>query len=501
MRVASVLPSAALIAVLAGPVSSVVPAAAIASPELVAAARANDGASVRSMIAEGADANAADATGTTALHWAVYHDDAELVQLLIGGGADVSATNAFGATPLAEAAVTGNVDVIERLLNAGADVESPNAEGQTALMVVARTENTRAAALLIERGADVNAREQWKQQSALMWAAARKRPQMIRLLIEHGADVDARSKVYDWQRQTTVFPRAKFLPSGGLTPLLFAAREGCAACVTALLDAGADIDLPDPDEVTPLLLALLNARFDTARRLIEAGANLNKWDRWGRTPLYAAVDFNTLPTGGRPDRPSTDATTAIEIVDMLLAAGAYPNPQLKLTPPYRNVLDDRGADPILGIGATPLIRAARAGDTAAVERLLNHGALVDLPQSDGITALMAAAGLAAYSIDTRGRYVNEAQALETARALLGAGADIHATESFGQTALHGAAFRGWNEMVALLVEHGADVHTPDHDGYTPLDAALGRIRGRGREAAVVNVHEDTAAVIEAFARD
>jgi ankyrin repeat protein len=469
-----------------------------ADDALLAAARAGDHDAALARVADHADVRAADATGTTALHWAVYNDDAALVRALIAAGADVTAPNAYGSTPMAEAAVTGDVEVLELLLDAGADVDSPNAEGQTALMVLARTENVAAAELLLARGADVNARESWKDQTALMWAAARGRPDMVRLLAAHGADVDARSAIHEWPRQTTVFPRAKYLPHGGFTPLLFAAREGCVACAEELVLAGADIDLPDPDEVTPLLMALLNAHFDAARYLVEAGANVNKWDWWGRTPLYAAVDYETLPVGGRPDRPSLDATTSAQTIELLLNAGANPNAQLKLLQPFRNVLDDRGTDLQLGIGATPLIRAARGGDAVAVRLLLAHGALPDLAQDQGMTPLMVAAGLRSYTIDTRGRYTNEDEAITVVNLLLDAGADIALRDSFGQTALHGAAFRGWSELVRTLVARGADLDAADDDGHTPLDAANGRIRGIGREASVVNVYPETAALIESL---
>lgn len=469
---------------------------------LLAAAESGDTATALERLAQGLnedmDVDARDSTGTTALHWAAYNASFELVERLLEAGADPNVENRYGSTPMAEAALSGNVAVLEALLGAGADVDSPNAEGQTALMIVARTEDTAAAELLLDAGADVNAVEQWKGQTALMWAAARGRSEMVRLLAARGADVDARSTVHEWPRQTTVFPRAKFMPPGGLTPLLFAAREGCAECARALIEAGADPNLPTPDEITPLLIALVNARFDAARVLLESGASVNKWDLWGRTPLYAAVDYNTLPAGGRPDRPSADDTTALEMIGLLLDAGANPNPQLKLVPPYRNLLDDRGGDPILWTGATPLLRAAKAADVDAIELLIEHGALLELPEEGGVTPLMAASGLKWYSIDTRGKYVTEAQSLAAVEILLDAGADIAARDGFGLTALHGAAYRGWNDMVRYLVSRGADPLATDNEGYTPFDAAEGRIRGVGREANVTTVHEETARLIESL---
>jgi ankyrin repeat protein len=467
---------------------------AAAQGSLVAAARSGDRPAALGLLAERADPNQTEADGTTALHWAVHNDDVELVRQLLAAGANVAAANDYGATPMAEAAVAANAAVLAALLDADADVDSPNADGQTALMVVARGGNTAAAALLLERGANVNAREARKGQTALMWAAAQSHAPMVALLLEHGAEVDARSTVNDWERMVTAEPRQKNLYSGGFTPLLYATRQGCLECAKLLLDAGAEIDLTDPDGVTPLLSALLNAHWDTAKLLLERGANPNKWDFWGRTPLYSAVDFNTLPHGGRPDRLSLDDTTSLEIIDLLLAAGANPNAQLKLFPPYRSLRMDRGADTILDIGTTPLLRAARGADVAAIERLVAAGALVDLPQRDGITPLMAAVGAGASSIDTRGKFRTELEALGTAEALLAAGAAIDTRDARGRTALHYAAAAGYTDVVTLLAERGADLTAVDADGVTLLDAANGKLRGRGRNAGATQ--PATAAALE-----
>lgn len=429
-------------------------------------------------------ANAADEDGTSALHWAVHNDDAELVAALLKRGADVRRANDYGVTPLSEAAILANESVVRSLLAAGADVESPNAEGQTALMVVARTDRVAVAKLLLRKGANVNARERWRGQTALMWAAEQGQPEMVRLLLAHGADPNARSVVNDWQRQVTVERRGQWRPIGGLTPLLFAAREGCLACVEALVEGGADPDLPDPENVTPLLMAATNYNFDIVGYLLDRGAHPNKWDWRGRTPLYALVDLNTIPRGGRPEVPSADDTTSLALIERILAAGAFPNVQLKLLPPYRDLQDDRGADNVLTIGSTPLLRAAKAFDVPAVKLLLQHGALPDLPNIDGVTPLMLCAGLAASPIDTRGNYAVpdvQQRAIATLRLLLDSGADINARSRKGQTALFGAVFWGWNDVVRFLVANGARLDVKDAQGKTLLDAALGRApQGRGR---------------------
>jgi len=381
----------------------------------------------------------------------------------------------------------------EGCAKAGADVDSANAEGQAALMVVARSSNVAAAKLLIDGGANVNAREERKGQTALMWAAAQSQPAMVELLLAHGAEVDARSHVNDWERRVTAEPRMKNMPSGGFTPLLYAARQGCLDCARQLVAAGAAVNGTDPDGITPLLSSLLNAHFDMAKFLLEAGANVNKWDWWGRTPLYAAVDFNTVPHGGRPDRPSLDETTSAQMIEILLAAGANPNAQLKLFPPYRSLRMDRGADAIIDIGATPLLRAARSGDTVAMKMLIERSALVDLPQVAGATPLMVAVGLGASPTDTRGKFRTQIDALAAAQVLLDAGANVNARDDSGRTALHAAAAQGYSDVVKFLAEHGADLAVKDVDGVTPIDAANGKLRGRGRGPGVV--HADTAALL------
>jgi ankyrin repeat protein len=377
---------------------------------------------------------------------------------------------------MSEAAVVGDAELIALLLDAGADVESPNPEGQTALMAVARTGEVAAARALIDAGADVNAREAWGGQTALMWAAAQRQPEMIALLIDAGAEVNARATVRDWERRVTSEPRIKEMLTGGLTALLYAAREGCGECARVLVENGADVDLADPDGVTPLVLALLNMRYDTAAYLIEAGADVDQWDWWGRTPLFAAIDVNTIPTGARADLPPRlDQTTAFEIAQMLLERGANPNLRLKLSPPLRDIVFDRGgASQLLATGATPLLRAAIAGDAPAIELLLAHGARVDLANIFGITPTMAAAGLGRSNNPSRGRFMTEDEAIASLELLIAAGGDINTRDRRGRCAMHGAARLGWNKVVRYLGEHGADLSFEDENGWTPYDYAAGR---------------------------
>ncbi len=485
--------------------------AAAPAAELVDAARRNDRGAVLAELARGTDAKLRSADGTTALHWAVYHDDVELVDRLLDAGVDANAVNDYGSTPLAEAAVAANAEIIERLLEAGADAALAPKDGETPLMVVARSDNVAAARLLLEHGADVNAKEAWRDQTALIWAAAQKQPAMVELLLKHGADPNARSRPNDWDRQVSGERRRQYRPFGGLTALLYAAREGCAECARALVEGGADIDLAASRGVTPLMMALDNLHFDTAAYLLEAGAAVDVWDWWGRTPLYFAVDLNTLPRGGRPDRLSTDATSALTLIEGILKRGGNPNAQLKLLPPYRERGADRGCDSLLVTGATPLLRAAKTFDTAAMKLLIEHGARLELPNASGVTPVMAAAGYGSLECDIRGygpgipHYTTndvEQRSIETLQVLVAAGADVNAITTGGgrgkgpgQTALFGAAFWGWNDVVEFLVANGAKIDAKDGEGRTAIDAALGRAGGHERGSSI-QVFKDAAELLE-----
>src|SRR5215510_10650657 len=310
--------------------------ASAANTTLLEAAESGDRAAALRLLGQGANPNAPSADGATAVMYASANADLDLVRALIKAGANVKLKNRFGTSALTEAAIIGSAPIIDALLKAGADPNTKNPEGETPLMAVARSGKLEAAARLLDAGADVNAKEDWGGQSALMWAAAQSQAGMVKLLASRGGDVNARGVIHQWERKVITEPRPKDMNKGGFTPLLYAAREGCVDCARHLIAAGADPDLEDPDRVTPLNMALLNLHFEFAAYMIKAETNVDKWDFYGRSPLYMAADVSTLPTKGNGAMavlPSEDSLRAIDVPRILLDAGANPNLQLKRCQP------------------------------------------------------------------------------------------------------------------------------------------------------------------------
>jgi len=467
-----------------------------ADRRVVEAVKAGDKTAVTALLRQRANVNTPEADGTTALQWAVREDDLDLADLLVRAGADAKAANRYGVTAIYLACVNGNPAMIERLLKAGVDANAAGPEGETALMTAARTGRVEAARVLLAHGAAVDAREMWHGQTALMWAAAQRHAGMIRELVARGADVNARSNLEKWERQTTAEPREKWLPLGSMTPLLFASREGCLDCAKVLVEAKADLDAADPDGITPTISALINGHYDVAAFLIEKGAQVNLGDKTGRTPLYAAVDDHTMPYSNRPSPKETDnELTSFDVIRTLVAHHADVNAQLKTTQPYRTKVD-RGADSVLTTGTTALLRAAKAGDTAVVRFLLEKGADPKLATRVGINPLMAAAGLGTKEEDGTGRQKTEGEAIETIKLLLQAGVDVNAADTQnGRTAMHGAAQKGYDEIIRLLASNGGKLDVKDRRGLTPLDAAVGLLGNGGFDGSRADVHESTANVI------
>jgi len=450
---------------------------------------AGDRKAALEMIQRNAPVNSAQPDGTTPLHWAVYRVDEELVKTLLARGAKPDVVNSFGSSPLAEAARVANANLVGMLLDAGADAKRANEDGETPLMLAARTGAVKVAELLVQHGADVNAHERFRDQTALMWAAAENRPEMVAFLISKGAAVNVRAKANDWPNQITSEPRVQYRPTGGLTPLLYAARVGCQGCVEALIKGGADVDLPNPDGMTPLMMAIDNSHYNVARYLLDHGANPHTWDWWGRTPLYAVVNMR----GGPDSNPGPREPSSLDLVHALLNAGVNPNHQLNMLQPGRNGNSGRFKDDLLNTGATPLLRAAQTFDNEVVRALLDRGALVDLPNAMGVTPLMATAGIGTrttQSVLGPGPPADvEARSIETMNILINAGANVNAritdttsltariartstmTNREGQTALFFAAQTSRPAVVRFLLDHGADVNAMGDSGKALLNAA------------------------------
>lgn len=467
--------------------------AAGGSDRLIEAVKSGDRGAVQAFLKNHADVNAADPDGTTPLHWAVRAGDLEMARLLLAAGADAKAANRRGVTPLSLAATNADPAMINALLKAGADAKAALPGGQTVLMEAAHTGNPQAVQALLAHGADVNARESTYGETALIWAVSENHAAAARVLIEHGAGVNARSALLKFPEDRFGLEGVKtILPRGNWTPLMYAARQGSLDAARVLVEKGADLNATDPDGTTALVLAIINGHYDTAAMLAEKGADPNLADTAGMAALYAAVDMNTLgEVYGRPARPSTSKLTALDLIQVLLAHGANPNQQLKTPTLQRAHTPGEGT---LAEGATPLMRAAKNGDAAAIRLLLAHGADPSLRQKNGSTALMFAAGLGRGLGVFAKDYATEAELLEAVKVLVAAGADVNVATDSGETPMHYAA-QASDDIVRFLAAHGARLDVKDKRGRTPVDMALG-VGLRGRAGGPPTVREGTAALLK-----
>jgi ankyrin repeat protein len=458
-----------------------------------------------------ADVNARLEDGSTPLMWAVYRGDHQLVNLLLARRADPDLRNVLGSSALNEAVDLGDAELVSMLLKAGADPDLGNEDNQTPLMRAARNGALPIVELLVQAGARVNARESLRGQTPLMWAVAARSTEVVQFLLRHGAEADVRADSIDWGNQITSEPRAQYRPAGGLTPLLYAAREGCTECARLLLKAGADIDRPTPEGVTPLMTALDNMHYDTADFLLDAGADPHRIDWWGRNALYVAIDLRSFSprfATGAANQPAEgpappELPEALRLTRRLLALGVNPNVQLNMHRPGRGGNQGRFTDDLLTTGASPLLRAALGHDDEVVALLLANGAEVDLPNVMGVTPLMAAAGLGLGARDTRGHYGSDAQerAIAVLELLVAAGADVNRratdtssrtaiiarpssmTNRQGQTALFGAINWSWTKVAQFLMDHGARLDIKDDAGRSVFDALEGKAGGRDFRAS------------------
>jgi ankyrin repeat protein len=482
--------AAAAFVVLMFPLAVAAQGAAALDSRLVDAARRGDHAAMRQLLQSKVDVNAPGSDGGTALLVATARDDAAGVELLLGAKADVKAANRYGVTPLIAAATNGNATIIERLLGAGADVNTTLPEGETALMTAARTGRMAAVRSLLTHGADVNAKEPLRGQTALMWAAAENNVDVVRALVEAGADLKVRS-------------------NGGFTPFLFAVRSGRMETVRALLDLGADVNGMIQTQAmaagrggpgggggapggggagggqtlaqvlntglrgrgtgtagaSALQIAVVNAHFELAAELLERGADPNT-STLGWTPLHQIAWTRRPPIQhGLPPAVPTGRLDSLDLAKKLLEKGANPNARMTREPSdgARNVLNR--------IGSTPFLQAAKLGDVPYMKLLLANGADPSITTEEGATPLMAAAGVGIWQVGESAG-TNE-DAFEAAKICVEAGNDVNAVDANGYTALHGAAHRGSNDIVRLLVSKGARLNVVNALGWTPWIIADG----------------------------
>lgn len=446
------------------------PTLARAASPLADAVERQEDAAVARLLRQGADVNAPQVDGMTALHWAVYHDDTQTTRRLLAARANARAANRYGVQPLSLACTNGSAEIVQQLLDAGADPNTTLAGGETALMTAARTGRLAAVQALLEAGADVN-RKEHQGQTALMWAAAEGHADVVAALLRAGAERDAA------------------LPASGFTPLFFAAREGRSEVVRRLLDAGADVQaVMNPRNpggknarrgTSPLILAVENGHFELALELVDAGADPND-QRSGFTPLHALSWVRKPNRGDGPDGdppPRGSGTVAsLQFVRELVARGADVNARL------RGGASGRGR--LNMTGATPFLLAAKTADLPLMRLLVDLGANPLLPNADGSTPLMAAAGLGTLAPSEEAG--TEAEAIEAVKFILERGGELNSVDDNGETAMHGAAYKNLPKVVELLARRGANIEVWNREnkyGWTPLRIAEGHRPGNFKPSA------------------
>jgi ankyrin repeat protein len=397
--------------------------------------------------------NRAEADGTTPLHHASYHDDLRQAEALLRAGADVNTANDLGATPLWLASLNGTAPMVRRLLEAGANPNLALLSGETPLMVAARGGSAEVVQLLAAKGADVNARGT-RGQTALMWAAAQRHPSVVKTLVAAGADIHAKSDV--WGQVMAVPPHGhkeynRWIPHGGETALLFAARAGDLESATLLLAGGAKVDDPDAWGVTAMVLAAHGGHRELVELLLEKGADPN-----AAAPGFTALHIAIMRRDER-------------MAAALLERGADPNAPLRTWTPTRRASADWNFPPPL-VGATPFWLAARVMHPAIMRLLAEHGAdprvvhrsdyyLNDMydRRTEATTALMAAVGMGVGGTPwiRPPREALESLMLETVRVAIELGAELNAANTDGRTALDAAQGVKFDSVVRYLVEKGA----------------------------------------------
>lgn len=461
------------------------------SARLAEAAATEDLAAVRTLLKDGADVNGHAVDGTTALHWMVRAENAAMVDMLLAAGADVNAADRYGVTPLYLACSLANVPMMEKLLQAGADPNATDQSGETLLMIASHVAEARAAEALLAHGANVNASLADSGTTNLMVAVRDNQPEIVKLLLKHGAEVNIATAIGEKPPRRPAgagggshgvgiirggMPEsgAQTPTTGGMTPLMYAARDGHLEVVKMLAEAGADIEAPEANHITALQMAIGNDNIAVAHYLLGKGADPNSADDYGRTPLWLAVEMRNLELG----RGSTggdngiDRAAVLKLIEELIGRGANVNARITDYPPTRRYLMGLGdLSWVNFVGQTPFIRAALSADLEVMHLLLEHGADPNIETDEGSTALMAAAGVNWVGGQTFTE--GEEALLEAVKLCLELGGDVNHANSMGLTAVHGAANRGSDDIIQFLYDHGAKLDAPDKEGRTPYVWAQG----------------------------
>jgi ankyrin repeat protein len=400
---------------------------------------------------------------------AIQRDDLIVVNALLERGANANAADRYGMSPLMLACVNGNASIVDRLLKAGADPNSASPGGETALMTASRTGSAAAIKILLAHGAGVNATERGRGQTALMWAAATNNVDAVKALIDAGADVHARSHgpmamaagAKEPEREAGYSARTRRGRLDSFTPFLFAVRDGALDAIRTLLDRGANVNDKVEDGTSALVIATMNAHWELAAYLLDHGANPGASEQ-GWTALHQLIRTRGLSWGRLPHPVGSGNTTSMEFARNLIAHGADVN--ARMTASFKA---DNERPRIVQVGATPFLLAAKNVDHQMMRLLVEHGADPMVKTGSHTTALMLAAGLQIFSMGEDSG-TNE-DALEAVKLCLEAGNDVNAVDDNGETALHGAAWRGANDIVTLLVEKGAKLDAREKKGqFTPL---------------------------------